>query len=96
MTTTTPVAVTAPADFKQLAARLEQVLKLRALPFGMKLCGNVDEMAAVPRIRRPQSVHTLDQLVGQAARLGWTVGVTAEDLVGDQCRAVVGLGGQDA
>ena len=96
MTTTAPAAITSPADFKQLAARLEQVLKLRALPFGMKLCGSVDEMTAVPRIRRPQSVHTLDQLVGQAARLGWTVGVTAEDLVGDQCRAVVGLGGQDA
>ena len=89
--TDTPTA----ADFKTLAARLEQVLKLRALPFGMKLCATVDDMAAVPRVRRPQAVHTLDQLVGQAARLGWTVGVTADDLVGDQCRAVVGLGGQD-
>jgi uncharacterized protein (DUF169 family) len=49
-------------------------------------------MEAVPRIRRPKAVHTLDQIVGQAARLGWTVGVTADDLVGDQCRAVVGLG----
>jgi hypothetical protein len=37
-------------------------------------------------------VHTLDQVVGQASRLGWTVGITAEDLVGAQCRAVVGLG----
>jgi uncharacterized protein (DUF169 family) len=83
-------------DFKALAARLEQGLKLRALPFGMALCATVEDMQAVPRVRRPQAVHTLDQLVGQAARLGWTVGVTAEDLVGDQCRAVVGLGGQDA
>jgi len=31
-------------------------------------------------------------VVGQASRLGWTVGVTADDLVGAQCRAVVGLG----
>jgi hypothetical protein len=37
-------------------------------------------------------VHTLDQVVAQAARLGWTVGITSEDLVGAQCRAVVGLG----
>ena len=49
-------------------------------------------MEAIPRIRRPKSVHTLDQVVGQAARLGWTIGITAEDLVGAQCRAVVGLG----
>ena len=87
---------TTPDDFKRLTARLEQVLKLRALPFGMKLCPTVDEMTRVPRVRRPQAVHTLDQLVGQAARLGFTVGVTAADLVGDQCRSVVGLGGQDA
>ena len=52
-------------------------------------------MEAIPKIRRPKSVHTLDQVVAQAARLRWTVGVTGEDLVGDQCRSVVGLGGQD-
>jgi uncharacterized protein (DUF169 family) len=84
-----------PQQFSQLAARLEQALKLRALPFAMKRCATADELQQVPRLRRPQAVHTLDQLVAQAARLGWTVGVTAADLVGDQCRAVVGLGGQD-
>ena len=41
------------------------------------------------------SVHTTDQLVGQASRNGWTVGITAEDLVGDQCRAVVALAPRD-
>ena len=87
--------VTTPEDFKRLTALLEAKLKLRALPFGMKLCTTLEQMQQVPRIRRPQAVHTLDQLVGQAARLGFTVGVTADDLVGDQCRSVVGLGGQD-
>ena len=38
--------VTTPDHFKQLTARLEQTLKLRALPFGMKLCTTVDEMQA--------------------------------------------------
>ena len=82
-------------DWPRLAAELEQLLRLRAVPFGMKLFETREAMEAVPRIRRPKSVHTLDQVVAQAARLGWTVGVTAEDLVGDQCRSVVGLGGQD-
>ncbi|MBL8773924.1 MAG: DUF169 domain-containing protein [Phenylobacterium sp.] len=80
-------------DWPAITAELEQLLKLRSIPFGMKLYENRADMEAVPRIRRPQHVHTLDQLVGQAARLGWTVGVTADDLVGAQCRAVVGLGG---
>src|SRR5436305_7253385 len=82
-------------DWTKLAADLESLLKLRAIPFGMKLFENRDEMEAIPRIRRPKAVHTLDQVVAQAARLGWTVGITAEDLVGAQCRAIVGLTAQD-
>jgi len=79
-----------------LVAKLEGLLRLRSIPFGMKLYESAAQMEAIPKIRRPkQSVHTLDQIVAQAARLGWTVGITAEDLVGDQCRSVVGLGGQD-
>ena len=82
--------------WKQITSDLERLLRLRAIPFGMKLFESVAEMEAVPKIRRPKgSVHTLDQIVAQAARLGWTVGITTEDLVGDQCRSVVGLGGQD-
>jgi uncharacterized protein (DUF169 family) len=81
---------------KELVAKLEGLLRLRSIPFGMKLYESVAEMEAIPKIRRPkQSVHTLDQVVGQASRLGWTVGITTQDLVGDQCRSVVGLGGQD-
>ncbi len=76
----------------ETAARLESLLKLRSIPFGMKLFERREEMEAIPRIRRPNSVHTLDQVVAQASRLGWTVGITSEDLVGNQCRAVVGLG----
>ena len=78
------------------AEHLVQLLKLRCHSFGMKLFERVADMQAVPRIRRPDGrVHTLDQIVAQAARLGFTVGITADDLVGDQCRAVVGLARQD-
>ena len=80
-------------DLPALAAELERLLRLRSIPFGMQLFERRADMEAIPRIRRPQAVHTLDQIVAQAARLGWTVGITAEDLVGAQCRAVVGLGG---
>lgn len=81
---------------RELVAKLEALLRLRSIPFGMKLFASVEEMEAIPKVRRPKgSVHTLDQVVAQAARLGWTVGITKDDLVGDQCRSVVGLGGQD-
>src|SRR5258705_13499620 len=79
-------------DWAKLVADLERLLKLRAIPFGMKLFEHREEMEAIPKIRRPKAVHTLDQIVAQAARLGWNVGITSEELVGAQCRAVVGLG----
>jgi uncharacterized protein (DUF169 family) len=79
-------------DLAKVVNDLERLLRLRSVPFGMKLFKNKADMESIPRIRRPKAVHTLDQIVGQASRLGWTVGITAEDLVGAQCRAVIGLG----
>ncbi|MFL5255889.1 MAG: DUF169 domain-containing protein [Rhodopila sp.] len=79
-------------DLIKQAADLERLLKLRTPPFGMKLFDKAADMEAIPRIRRPKAVHAFDQIVGQAARLGWTIGITADDLVGAQCRAVIGLG----
>ena len=83
-------------DLPKLASDLDRLLRLRSIPFGMKLFKDAAQMEAIPKIRRPGgSIHTLDQVVAQASRLGWTVGVTAADLNSDQCRSVVGLGGQD-
>jgi uncharacterized protein (DUF169 family) len=70
----------------EVAGKLDSLLKLRSIPFGMKMFERRADMEGIPKIRRPKSVHALDQVVAQAARLGWTVGVTAEDLVGAQCR----------
>ncbi len=79
-------------DWAALVDELNSLLKLRTIPFGMKMFERREDMEAIPKIRRPQSIHTLDQIVGQASRLGCTVGITSDDLVGAQCRAVVGLG----
>jgi uncharacterized protein (DUF169 family) len=82
-------------DGPALVAELNKYLRLRTTPIGMKLFETVVEMEAVPKIRRPKSIHTTDQIVGQASRLGWTVGITMGDLVGEQCGAVIGLSPQD-
>ena len=82
-------------DWADLLARLDKVLRIRTTPIGMKMFRTVEEMEAVPRIRRPKDVHTADQIVSMASRLDWTVGITGEDLVGAQCQSVLGLGGQD-
>jgi uncharacterized protein (DUF169 family) len=82
-------------DWPALVADLNRLLRLRTTPIGMKLYATTAEMEAVPRIRRPSAIHTTDQVVGMAARLGWTVGITNDDLVGAQCGAVLGLHPRD-
>lgn len=78
-------------DWPATLEELNRYLRLRTTPIGMKLFETQQAMEAIPRIRRPDAIHTTDQIVGMAARNGWTVGITAEDLVGAQCSTVIGL-----
>jgi uncharacterized protein (DUF169 family) len=82
-------------DLAGMVADLNSLLRLKTTVIGMKMFARAEEMAAIPKIRRPTAVHTTDQIVSMASRLGWTVGITADDLVGAQCRAVIGLAPQD-
>jgi uncharacterized protein (DUF169 family) len=82
-------------DWAKLVDELNQLLRLKTTPVGMKMFATKAEMEAIPKIRRPTAIHTTDQVVAQAARLGWTVGITNEDLVGAQCGAVIGLHPRD-
>jgi uncharacterized protein (DUF169 family) len=82
-------------DFPGIITQLNGLLRLKTTVIGMKMFARVSDMQAIPKIRRPTAVHTTDQIVSMASRLGWTVGITAADLVGAQCRAVIGLAPQD-
>jgi uncharacterized protein (DUF169 family) len=92
----TPVTVgTTGFDGARVVAELNELLRLRSTPVAMKRFATVAAMEEVPKLRRPGAIHTMDQVIGQACRNGWTVGVTKGDLVGDQCAAVVGLHPRD-
>ena len=78
-------------DGAQVADDLFRLLRLRTTPIVMKLFEAESDLNAVAKLRRPTAIHTTDQIVGQAARNGWTVGITAADLVGDQCGSVIGF-----
>src|SRR5262245_8833961 len=82
-------------DWTAIVDGLNRYLRLRSIPIGMKLFETVEAMEAIPKIRRPKSRHTTDQIVAQARQLGWTVGITMADLIGAQCGAVIGLHPQD-
>ena len=82
------------ADLKDMAERATALLRLRTLPVGMKLFENLDDMNAVPRLRRPKAGvrHTMCQLVTQSRVAGLTLGITAENLQSESnCGGVPGL-----
>jgi len=83
-------------DFAAWVEGLNRYLRLRTIPIGMKRFKTRAEMEAIPRIRRPRQKHALDQIVAQSRQLGWTIGITFADLVGQQCGAPVGLAPRDA
>src|SRR5260370_25587325 len=82
-------------DLPGMVDDLNALLRLKTTVIGIKMFAAVEEMAAIPKIRRPTAVHTTDQIVSMVSRLGWTVGITGDDIVGAQCTAGIGLSPQD-
>src|SRR5260221_11543404 len=82
-------------DLAGMVADLNSLLRLKTTVIGMKMFARAEDMEAIPKIRRPNAIHTTGQTVSMAPRLGWPVGITAGDLVGAQCRAGIGLALQD-
>jgi uncharacterized protein (DUF169 family) len=69
-------------DLAGMVADLNNLLRLKTTVIGIKMFARVEEMTAIPKIRRPSAVHTTDQIVSMASRLENYVGVwhgTAED-----------------
>src|SRR5277367_5958297 len=87
----------APLDGKaiaELAEQLNQLLRLRTFPIGMKLFEDLDEMARVPGLRRPPEGRTYStcQLVTQARIAGFTLGITQENVPAmSNCGGIIGL-----
>ena len=84
-------------NYKSLVAGLYKFLRLKATPIGMKRFRTVSEMEEIKRLRRPppDEKYAMDQIVGQCRWIGWTLGVTMDNLMGEQCGVVVGLHPRD-
>lgn len=82
-------------DYNDIVARLNQYLKLKTIPIGMKRFKTITELTSISKLRRPKTRLNMDQVVGQSRWLGYTLGVTVDDLISPQCSAVVGLSPRD-
>ncbi len=84
-------------DFGHIVSELNKYLRLKATPIGMRRFRKESDLDAIPRLRRPAAgeVFATDQIVGQSRWIGYTIGITMDNLMGSQCGAVVGLHPRD-
>lgn len=78
----------------ELGEQLSNLLRLRTLPIGMKLFEDLEQMAAVPGLRRPAAGKKFStcQLVTQARLAGFTLGITHDNVPGfSNCGGVLGF-----
>ena len=87
--------MSAPAtDYAKAAEDLKAKLRLRADPIALKLFESKEAMEAVRGIRRPEAGvrFSMCQLIGQVRWLGFTLGITHDNVMPDSnCGDVVGL-----
>lgn len=81
-------------DYAALAADLRSRLRLRADPIALKLFERADALDEIPGLRRPEPGvrFSMCQLIGQARWLGFTLGITHDNVMpNSNCGGVVGL-----
>jgi len=81
-------------NWKEITERLNNAIRLTKSPIGIKVFENKSDLDAIQKLRRPKHIHMPCQILGQAIQLGFTIGFTADDLVGDNCASTVGLAPQ--
>lgn len=77
--------------WKDLAERIERLLRLRTFPVALKLFESLDEMEGVEGLQRLDRKASGCQLLTLARTYGMTIGATAEDLMLPLCAGVLGL-----
>jgi len=82
-------------NYKEISEKLVKLLSLETTPIGIKGYTDIEEMAQIPRLRKPKHIFTPCQLVGQALHMGFTIAFTNKDIVTHNCNAIVGLESQD-
>lgn len=81
-------------NYEQISSELRNKLRLRSDPIALKLFESIAALDAIPGLRGPELgvQFSLCQLIRQVRWLGWTLGVTQDNVVTDSnCGGVVGL-----
>ncbi|MDL2280646.1 DUF169 domain-containing protein [Selenomonadales bacterium OttesenSCG-928-I06] len=81
-------------DWKQIANDLNSLLRLHTTPIGIQMIKNLEDLEKIPKLRKPDKMHSVCQMMGQAIHLGFTIAITEEHVAGNNCKGICGLGPQ--
>jgi len=59
--------------------RLNELLRLKTFPIGVKLLGSIGEIEGIREVKRPREEVAICQLIGYARFYGWTIAGTTGD-----------------
>lgn len=82
-------------DWKDIVIRLNQYLRIKQTPVGVKYYETLEDLMAVPKVRIPQKHISPCTTVSQAVQLNWTVACLAETVHIDYCRGIHGMFARD-
>lgn len=68
-------------DWKNISARLTEMLRQLTFPVGVKLLEDPQQMKKMGRIRKPPEKVALCQIISYARHFGWTMSLTSDDNV---------------
>ncbi|MDY6965468.1 MAG: DUF169 domain-containing protein [Halobacteriota archaeon] len=76
---------------ERIASRLNELLRPKTFPTGVKLLKNIDEVDGLKKVRRPDEEVAICQLISYARLYGWTIAGTADDNLCPLGEAVLGF-----
>ncbi len=78
-------------SWREIEARLQELLRLRTLPVGFKLCEMAEELDRIEKLRKPPHKVLFCQLITAARTYGMTLGAAAGDFYSPACPGMLGL-----
>jgi uncharacterized protein (DUF169 family) len=79
------------SDFRELGNELKNFLNLRTLPLGIKFLKELEEMNAIQKVKIMKDRLSLCQFITLSRTIGWTLGVTKDNLMMPACMWMLGF-----
>jgi len=78
-------------ELKELGVELKEFLNLKTLPLGIKFFEKIEDMDTIPKVRKMDDRLALCQYLTLSRTIGWTIGITKDNLIMPACMWMLGF-----